>query len=131
MVLDTITDLKVIGGWVILNVQNKKLIVFDFEAESGMQSSICKVKTRVDKIGEVDAKLTENDTLVIIAPTTNRKGVQKITCFKDGGHQVFDYEVEPKYSHCTLSDCGKFVAFADKDGIYLTVYTLDGIEKLH
>lgn len=44
---DPISDLKVIGGWVILTVKNE-VIVFDFEAESGLDSEIGKFETIFD-----------------------------------------------------------------------------------
>lgn len=40
--MNTITDLKVVGGWVVLIV-NQMLLVFDFEAESGLETDFCKI----------------------------------------------------------------------------------------
>lgn len=50
--INPIFDLKVEKGWVVLTV-NQQVMVFDFEAESGLDNVICKFEAQVDRIGQV------------------------------------------------------------------------------
>jgi hypothetical protein len=77
--MNTIVDLKVLGGWVVLTV-NQMLVVFDFEAKSGLESEICKIQTRVDnRIGLMDAYLSPEDgSLTVITPCAEPKNLHKV-----------------------------------------------------
>lgn len=129
---DPITDLKVEKGWVILTVKNV-VIIFDYEAESGLESEICKFKTtRVDLKGQVSAACGEDGSLTVIVPFTDKE-VQKIQCYKDGNakqttHKL-DYEYD-KYSYCVIADGAQFAAFADINGQYFAIYRIETFEKI-
>jgi len=127
---DPISDLKVEKGWVILTVNNV-VIVFDYEAESGLESEICKFQTRVDSKSQVSAACGEDGSLTVIVPFTDKE-VQKIQCYKDGNAKQTTHKLDYdyKYSYCAIADGAQFASFADINGKYFSIYRLETFEKI-
>ena len=124
---DPISDLKVVGGWVILTVKNV-VIVFDFEAESGLDSEICKFEARVDLKSQVSAACGSDGSLTVIVPFADKE-VKKIQCYKDGKVEDTNHTLDDKYVFCAIADGAQYAAFANIHGNYFTIYRLESFEK--